>query len=897
MARRRRRRKRRNGFLHLLFRVGAILLIGGVIYYVTRDSATKNEIAENIVAKIGEKSQRIGDSAASALSNSKDVLKSTANASALLVSNSAKEVSVAVGTQHKRPVTGFLGNFDSTEPNSANRTDAGIGARNAQPQGPTAEQIFAAMRDVYATARTYSDAGKIHLDYRSQNLPKREVMNFSTAWDRSLGAYRGELFESKVVCDGRLLTCFIFDVDTKNFGRQQLVIPAEGRNGPPIGRLLSDDIARSFVSGSQDFPVVNPERGDQRVLLPPAVALLSRDVQSPWFDSAATKTRLPDQKLNTADCYCIGIGEDTKIYVDKASSLIRQIEYPNALLQSRLLASRDVEEVRLYATFPDAEVDRAFNAADFAVKAQAGARTVRKFIELAQTLPSDYLGKTIRDIQLTDRNGELFGADDLRGAITTVAWIGHQDWIPLIDQLHQLKQSGYRDFKFSVAYPPSLLSPVSIEVPRPIDVLRSKERLGISLLLDSGAASNQLQLNEFPMLLVFDRNAKVQFVRSMKDQDWSDELKTVLNRLAGGEDISQEMLDGYLKHLDDYDSSLRRVSADDLLMGDSAVPAKTQKRRTPVKDTEIKLAPNKKWTQESFAGPGNILVLPQNLFGEAQLAIFDGFQTLNLLNDRGQVIERKKLDIPQDQAVSLTRIGRSDRPLIAAFERQGVQVHFFDVDMNLVSSFPKLDEVHDGILDCVPAGDGVSFLLSFNDHHGVYKFDPRTGRAQQYAKTVAKETGIFDSRAVGLINGELIDLVGGEVLVGNVTGELSAIATITGRDEALVSTARSAADQWDAVSYSKDFRTRWTVPLTSQLFSNQVEPISGVTTQSGETYWAFVDSGDSVCLISDRGTWLGDFKADSDIHGVALSVRGDKVDLIVSTTDKVVCWALNYQAN
>ena len=919
MARRRRttrRRKRRSSFLPLVFRVIAIVLIGGFIYYLTRDSTTRQEIAENVSAKIGQGTETVGSAAEATLTASSDVISSAANTKAILVSNNANAIEES---KPKRSMWNWFGSGKSdsqtavvagnaTDNIATNNTDVAdggafiqprTGERTVQQQGPAANQIFDSMMGVYANAKTYADSGKIRLDYRKQGLSKREVMNFSTAWDRTRGTYRGELFETKVVCDGSLLTCYIYDVDTKNFGRQQLVIPVDpNQRTPPLGRLLSDDIARSFVGGSQDFPVADTDQGANNVLLPPAMALLSREINSPWLNTASTKVRLPDEKVGSYDCYCIGLGVDSesKLYVDKTNSLIRQIEFPKTLLDTRLLASPDVKEVRLYATFPDAVVDSSLANADFTVKAQPNARTVRKFIELAQTLPSDYLGKTIRDIELIDRNGEAFNASDLQGQITTIAWIGHEGWIPLVDQISQLKRSGYQDFKFDVAYPPTMLSPASQQIPRPIDELRSKERLGIPLLLDAGSASNQLQLNEFPVLLVFDRNAKVQFVRSMKDKQWADELKTVLKRVADGEDISQEMLGGYLRHLEDYDAALRQVSADDLLRGDSVTAAKPVTRRTPIRDTKVKLTPNKKWSQDSFAGPGNIVVLPRGAFGNASLAIFDGFQTLNFLDGNGQVLQRAKLAIPENQGVSLIRISGGSRPVIAVFEKRGNQVHFFDRNMDRITSFPKADEAHSGISDCLPIGEGGKFLLAFNDEHGVYEFDPATGNAEAFSKTKASKTASLNGQPVGLVNGEVLGLSRGDVLVSNNAGEVAAIATENGRDVHLVSAVRTNADQWEAVSYDDDFKSRWTVPLTSQLFDNEVESISGATTQAGETYWAFVDNGDAVCLISDRGTWLGDFKAESAIHGVALAVDGDRLDLIVSTSDKVVCWALNYQA-
>lgn len=941
MAARRRRRRRRNrsSFLPLVFRVVAILLIGGVIYYVTRSPEKQQQIAENVVAKIGDKTAQVADAAKSALSDSKDVVNSSTATTAQLISNQADAVAgtnrfgSSVSSQGQNDAgksgSGFFNfNKNQTSPRSSQSTNllqptnaVAANIRQSQLQGPTANQIFDSMIGVYANAKSYSDDGKIRLDYRKQGLPKREVMNFSTAWDRWQNSYRGELFETKVVANGKLLTCYIFDVDTKNFGRQQLVIPYSGspagRSGDgrvgvgsnnsnginngngnseaPLGRLLEDDIARSFVSGSQDFPVENTRQGSNENLLPPAMALFSSDINPPWFEPTATKVRLDDEKIGSYDCYCIESGGSlkAKLYVDKSTSLIRQIEYPAELLDRRLLNSPDVEDVRLYATFANSEIDREISPHLFEVKTQPGATTVRRFVELAQTLPSDYLGKTIDQIELLDRNGRSFGVENLRGKITTMAWVGDEIWVPLVDQMIQMKRAGFTNFDFAVAYPSSMLSPASTDVPRPVEQLQVKERAGVTLLLDSGAASEQLQLNELPMLLVFDQNAKVQFVRSMKDDSWADELKVVLERLGGGEDVAPEMLNQYLEHLRDYDASLRQVSADSLLRSNATPPAAkvSVPNRKQVRDTKIQLTPNKKWSQDLFASPGNILVLPRGMFGESQFAIFDGFQTLNFLDDRGQVLQREKLDMPLDQGVSLIRLAQGADPMLAVFERRGSQVHFFDRSLQRVSSFPKLSEQHDGILDCLPIASG-KFLLAFNDQHGVYQFDPSTGEAELYSDAIASHAVNLPSGAVGLVEGEVVDLKTGTVLVGNSIGSTAALGMAGQR---LVSTVRKSADRWEAVSYSSDFKSRWTVPLTSQLFDNQVESISGIVTDSGDRYWAFVDSGDAVCLISDRGTWLGDFKAESSIHGVALAVDGDDVDLVVSTSDKVVCWALNYR--
>jgi hypothetical protein len=783
---------------------------------------------------------------------------------------------------------------------------AALGAEKVPNDGRSAAQILATTRAAYQKLTTYSDQGKIALNYRLNGELIAEQQPFSTTWDARNNFYAGKLFSTEVLCDGKLLSCFMYHIDTENFGNQQLVIPVQPtRSAPPVGRLINDQFARNFIAGTKNFPLATPQSADRMFALPPALAMLSDQVSSPWLANGVLK-RKADQKLDNASCYVLEStpgqsAQDTAtLWIDQSTSLVKQIKFPKTLVVSKILASPDVKDLELIASFPNQKLNTPLPPQQFAVERIRNAQPVKQFVRLPASLVSDSIGKSASVARFINRDGDRVSAADFKAKINTVVWLGDERNLGLVDQLAEFKKTSPDTFGFHAVFS-GRLADLRTEVPKPVPALRQKERLGIPLLFDDGTALENLQLKSLPALLVLGAGGDVQFSQKISDPNWPESLRAVLQRLGRGEDIAKEMLNEYRVHYQEYGNELERYSANSFFV--SSVKPVVAKVDRGQRDTSIKLMPNKKWEQRDFALPGNVLVLSQHAgqpFGAARYAAFDGQQTVKFIDSRGDATGKIVLEIPGDPPITVLRHNPAGKGSFVGFERMGAQVHVFDSQMQLLRSFPSLEQKHTGILDCqpVPRADG-KFLISFADNNGVYLFDANTGNPEKLSDQIVSAiatSSIGGSQLMGVIDGRLFDLDTRQEINGLAGKRIHHLLQSNNDTRDYGATVRSSDNGWAAIGLSKQLKQIWSVDLTSQLLENPVEPIAVGQNSGGETFWAVVDDEDTVCLISGRGTWLGDWKSQSPIRGLAISTSGKEVDLVVSTKDSVVAWALNYQA-
>ena len=772
--------------------------------------------------------------------------------------------------------------------------------------GRTAAQIISATRAAYQKLSSYSDQGKIALNYRLKGELIAEQQPFSTTWDARNNFYAGKLFSTEVLCDGKLLSCFMYHIDTENFGNQQLVIPVQtARSTPPVGQLLNDQFARNFIAGTENLPLAVPQSASQMFAMPPALAMLSDQVSLPWLGSNTQLQRKPDQKIGNVNCYVLdaiparATKDAATLWIDQSTLLVKQIKFPNTLVVSKILASPDVTDIELVATFPNQKLGTALPAQQFTVTRYKNAQPVKKFIRLPDSLVSDSIGKSASIARFINRNGDRVGVRDFKTKVNTIVWLGDQRNLPLVDQLAEFKKTSPESFGFHAVFSGDLAD-LRTEVPQPVPALRQKERLGIPLLFDDGSALEALQLKSMPAMLVLGPDGRVQFSQNMSEPNWPQSLKTVLQRLANGEDIAKEMLNDYRVHYQQYGDELERYSAASYFANSvKPVIAKIDRGQ---RDTSIKLMPNKKWEQRDFAMPGNIIVLSNRAgqpFAGARYAAFDGRQTLRFIDSRGVATGKVVLEIPGNPAIAVLRYNPAGEGSFVGFERMGAQVHVFDSQMQLQRSFPSLDQKHSGILDCqpVPRADG-KFFISFNDNNGVYLFDSNTGEPERISDRVvsALANGSGGSQLIGVVDGQLFDINAREEIGDLADKQVHQLLPSNTSSGDYAVTVRGGDNKWAAVGLSDQLRRIWSVDLRSQLLENPVEPIAVGQNSAGETFWAVIDDQNTVCLISGRGTWLGDWKSKSPIRCLAIATSGREVDLIVSTEDSVVAWALNYQA-
>ena len=110
---------------------------------------------------------------------------------------------------------------------------------------------------------------------------------------------------------------------------------------------------------------------------------------------------------------------------------------------------------------------------------------------------------------------------------------------------------------------------------------------------------------------------------------------------------------------------------------------------------------------------------------------------------------------------------------------------------------------------------------------------------------------------------------------------------------AFAATAMNSNREWSVVLLDEALKVKRMFPISSAVFENGLEPISGVAS-GGKGLWAVADTSNRIYLLSGDGVWLGDMAADGKVSGLKLMTVEGRDRLVVSTDRKVECWELNF---
>ena len=192
------------------------------------------------------------------------------------------------------------------------------------------------------------------------------------------------------------------------------------------------------------------------------------------------------------------------------------------------------------------------------------------------------------------------------------------------------------------------------------------------------------------MAVVLDGDATLQYVKPISTGDWISAASAAIRRVAAGEDVAAEMTDAYSSYLDNYHQQLTSVSAVDLMPGGGTriIPASspTNLPRRP------EIAPSQLWTNSDFKQPGNISSVTIAESPDDRYAIFDGWQTLGLVNADGVRVATPDLQLkPQDAAVWL-RSSRTTPPMYAASGPLSDRLYLYDSTLKQFGSLPRRDD-------------------------------------------------------------------------------------------------------------------------------------------------------------------------------------------------------------
>ncbi len=782
----------------------------------------------------------------------------------------------------------------------------------ANRSGPDGKTI---LRDViarYARASSYQDKAILDLSYELEGRSIQEPQRWTTAWDET-GRFAAQLFNGHLIGDGQLLSCYIFDIETANLDNQHLVMPYD--HLLPLNQLFRDSIARHFLGGYSELPLDETDLVSLPKLIPAPISLLTNQVRNGWLQNPSRVERLPDETVDDKVCYvirCLSHDMTSDVWIDRETLTIVQMSLPLKLLAGEVVTSPEITNVVLLARFHEAVLDGAIAGDVFALKPRRDSTPVRKFVALPETFPSELIGQPAPKFGLVRQDGKRADRLDFDGKVTTLLWLSGRPSYSAALKLDALAAGFPADkFHFGSVYSDSELKQPGTGSIQVVDELVSATQVAnSSLYYDSQlAASSALRVKVIPSVIVMDGDSKIQFAESLSNKHWLDNVKAAAERVAGGEDVATEMQREYQRFLDSYHQQLETVSAADLIESSapgSPSPVSVNNVQVAKASGNIRLNPEKSWSNSGFKKAGNVAVLSANgpLEASAEQAaylVFDGWQTVVELDSRGETRSRIELKLPENTAVNLIRVGTdpTGRKLFAVFSALGKQVFLFNQAWQPIGMYPDDDPGGPGICDCQFAdlnSDGTSELIVAFDHdRGVELVDPGTMAGENISTSIATSVGA---------NGDDIVITGGGKIGTLKTGltnvqdtELDFRRVVSGGVGHLCGLGATRNGQWNAVGFDAELNRIWTLSVGSQFFESEIEPIGVAQASTGEIVWAIADTEDAIHLVSGSGKWLGDFQSESRLGGVALATIGSNTCLLVSNEGGLECWNLNLSSN
>ncbi|MEM9941847.1 MAG: hypothetical protein AAF939_09675 [Planctomycetota bacterium] len=750
----------------------------------------------------------------------------------------------------------------------------------------------------YRSLQSYRDSAVLTLKYRLKDQAMREPQPWSVQWDQ-LGRLSARFFNAKIVADGELLSCFVYDIESGNLDNQHLLIPYQ--NELPLQQLYRDSIAKYFSAGYSELPLDESDLSSAPPLIPPTLALLSDQLNCPWIHSPEKTQRLKDEVIDDRDCFVVrSLAEDktADIWIEKQSLKLVKISLPLKILAKEVIVAPEISDVELIATFENAQFNPVVNHEDFGIEVRPDSTPVKRFVAVPEIFPSELIGQSSPEFKLIVPNGRARTRLYFEGKITAFLWMGGVRNLKHVEELGKIwNRLDPEQFHVAAIFSDSELKNLGENQFEPINLIaETANPFSLPVYYDRHLeASKRLKLNTNPALVVFDQDSKIQFCRSLGDDAWKQDLIAVLNRVNQGDDVASEMRTEYLGFIDSYHQQLAALSAHN-------IQSELRTNREPTTDqsgNEFKLNPVKVWDIAGLQRPGNMKtsIDQKNSIEHKALGfwIFDGWRTISKLGIGGSVDLQSELDLAANDAVSVLRFADDDPSRTrCVFSILGKQAYLFDENWVSRGKFPRSVSdrtIRDGQLTDADKDGRLDLILSLTAPEEVCVFDIESGESQSIFQGQVKSIGVQGNDILMCHAGRIIKLSSGKQLESKPT-ELRFQRMVVHQSGKVCAIGADRAGHWSAVGFDAELNREWTIAIGPQYFENEIEPLVCCQSNQGELIWAIADSQNVVQLVSGKGQWLGDFQADETLTGIGLASTPDSVELAIANETSVQCWNL-----
>ena len=756
--------------------------------------------------------------------------------------------------------------------------------------GLSAEQVYNKLKQAYSTAKTYQDEAVLYLSYTMDGRNIQEEQAWRVAWQRD-GQLSALWFNAEIRGDGRRLGCFVYDIDSGNLDNQWMLVPDESGNG--LSRLLGDSIARHFATGYSELPLREDAQNDSELFISPTISWLTGQLDGMKLREPQKLFRTSDAKVDGQPCYHLELEQgDSKfgLWIDQKTSLVRQMTLPKTLLDPLVTSSSEVGEIQFFVRFHKARFNEAIPSESWTVEIPRNATPVQQFIAIPEPFPCESIGEKVETMRLFLQDGKELKLGELEGQASALIWLSGLTGPGAIARLSEVQQTiaalkSSEPVQIFGVYAEDQVDPVMDPnangipfVNRSLSQTAQSLKLNMKWLFDQELTTAQsIRLVNMPAVVIVAKDRTVEYARSIAESGWATELQAAIDRTSNGERLSQEMTRDYEKFVERYKRKLELVNARHLLSDEpSAVaPSSTAK---PLKTTQI-------WQNTELRRAGNVYVGTTG--GQKKLFVFDGWRTICELDEAGKLLQRKELELPAGDGVSCLRIlPNNSEPKFAAFSVLGQAVTIFNKDWKVLRRIES--DRDDRVLDCqFTADQGGRCLIAFQkkglNSYSIDDADPQLMALESFDSLACVGDKIF-----GISAGALLELENVEGSVGKakpVAIDLKFVRLSANEPGKLYGIAVDANSNWQLATYDLTAQKWNRSPISSQVFENEIEPLSLAISERSQLVLAETSGG--VLVFDAGGNVIGRVDGRDNLHGVAIIGPGAQPSIVASSTKGV----------
>ncbi len=601
----------------------------------------------------------------------------------------------------------------------------------------TAEEILLQTKLAYATQLHYSDNAKLYLSYRLQDRYVQEQQPWAIRWQRDVGFSLNQ-FNAEITHDGKRLSCFVFDNDTGNLDLQQLLVVEPIASS--LQRVLRDSIARYYVSGHAELPIVAAEVDHETPLISPVWGWLNQQTQWPIFVAPDSSRRLADGLVDGKACYHLQVQRGeliSELWIDQESSIVRQMTIPNQILDARVRQSPDVTDIQFFARMHDATFSPTLAENAFQIRVPAEAKPLQQFLAIPRPFPCDAIGKSAQPVLLQSPAGLPADIRSWDNRVSVLIWVGDDT----LFQSVELSSSFFEwvmssQLIYGLVYSDEHLAQIDStqpKIPALIEQWNVRQPIAGECWYDPQSQWTQMiGLRNLPAAVVINQRGTIEYALSLSDSHWSEKLDGAISRILAGESIAAEMVLDYQDYLSRYRDRLEKVRSTELM--DDAVT-------TPGKSKSI--AMRELYRVNNLARPGNLYVSPSQI---DHWYVLDGWRTIVEFDRHGTLVKKTQPELPPGAAIDSLRWNRSVNDhnrmgFVAAFSTLGKSIHLYDSNWQRMTTI-TIPESAQGLIDCcyVKRADKNS-LWAIIAGLGLCEYTSDTGQWQ------VKEAEAFDQLA------------------------------------------------------------------------------------------------------------------------------------------------------